>query len=368
MRRLTARRHRGPWRLGTRRPGSRSHRGAVAPFALVIGLVLAATGPTGAVVAGPGAPARSVAARSIVARHAATRQAVAGVATANGCSAPAQTATGQYTNPGGDGYWLTTEGGVVRAYGNAHAGGSAPGSGSRVVGILPAPASGGGSSNADAYLQVTAGGIVVPSNGAPSYGDLSGVRLSSPIVGIAPAGQGYWLAAADGGVFAFGDAPFYGSMAGRHLNAPIVGIASAGLGYWLVAADGGVFAFGDARFFGSMAGRHLNAPIVGIATPRNVPAFPGYWLVAADGGVFSFGDARFLGSMGGRHLNAPIVAMAFGSDVAAGTDALGDQGYWLAGADGGVFAFGDVAFCGSGATQPAAQPVVGIASRFTPPL
>ena len=36
----------------------------------------------------------------------------------------------------------------------------------------------------------------------------------------------------------------------------------------------------------------------------------GYWLVGADGGVFSFGDAHYFGSMGARHLNSPVVGMA----------------------------------------------------------
>ena len=33
----------------------------------------------------------------------------------------------------------------------------------------------------------------------------------------------------------------------------------------------------------------------------------GYWLVGADGGIFAFGDASFHGSTGGQPLNAPIV-------------------------------------------------------------
>ena len=37
---------------------------------------------------------------------------------------------------------------------------------------------------------------------------------------------------------------------------------------------------------------------------------PGYWLVGADGGVFSFGDASYSGSMATDHLNSPVVGMA----------------------------------------------------------
>ncbi|HVX21305.1 MAG TPA: hypothetical protein VHB02_08155 [Acidimicrobiales bacterium] len=39
------------------------------------------------------------------------------------------------------------------------------------------------------------------------------------------------------------------------------------------------------------------------------PDANGYWLVGADGGVFSFGDAGFYGSMGGQHLNGPIYSI-----------------------------------------------------------
>jgi hypothetical protein len=33
----------------------------------------------------------------------------------------------------------------------------------------------------------------------------------------------------------------------------------------------------------------------------------GYWLVGADGGVFAFGDARFHGSLAGTRLSGPVV-------------------------------------------------------------
>ncbi len=65
---------------------------------------------------------------------------------------------------------------------------------------------------------------------------------------------------------------------------------------------------------------------------------PGYWMTGADGGIFSYGGAQFYGSMGGQPLNQPIVAMA---------DTPDHRGYWLFAADGGVFAFGDAQFYGS---------------------
>jgi streptogramin lyase len=66
----------------------------------------------------------------------------------------------------------------------------------------------------------------------------------------------------------------------------------------------------------------------------------GYWLAGRDGGVFAFGTAPFLGSLpsSGIHSAAPIVGMGA---------APNGGGYWLVGADGGVFAFGDAGFFGS---------------------
>jgi hypothetical protein len=65
--------------------------------------------------------------------------------------------------------------------------------------------------------------------------------------------------------------------------------------------------FGDAAPYGSMAGTTLNAPIVGMAANSSDT---GYWLQGADGGIFTFGNVEFYGSMGGRHLNAPMVGIA----------------------------------------------------------
>jgi len=146
-----------------------------------------------------------------------------------------------------------------------------------------------------------------------------------------PDGNGIWLVTNFGRVYAEGTATNYGDMRSnygicdisgiavlpytsvptsgqkcstRGLNAPIVGITSTpnGNGYWLVGADGGVFNFGSAKFLGStysygitgLSGSHpLSAPVTGmLSTPNG----NGYWLVGADGGVFNFGSAPFLGS------------------------------------------------------------------------
>ena len=67
------------------------------------------------------------------------------------------------------------------------------------------------------------------------------------------------------------------------------------------------------------------------------PGYGGYRLAGADGGVFAYG-APFHGSLAGTGLDAPVAGMA--ADGATG-------GYWLVGADGGVFAY-DAPFYGAG--------------------
>jgi hypothetical protein len=128
-----------------------------------------------------------------------------------------------------------------------------------------------------------------------------------------------------------------------------VGVAAArGGGYWVATGTGAVVPEGGARSFGQVTVA-LDSPIVGIAA---TPSGGGYYLVGADGGVFAFGDAAFYGSTGADHLAAPIVGMAV---------AAGGAGYWLVGADGGVFAFGDARFHGSTGGVALDRPVVGMA-------
>jgi hypothetical protein len=203
--------------------------------------------------------------------------------------------------------------------------------------------------------------------------------------------QSYWEVASDGGVFTFGNAQFFGSLGGQDLAGPVVGIAATpdGKGYWEVEANGDVFNFGDASpstqavhgtigvvaysdvsyleaaSDGSViyqggtlatysAGSNFShdEPIVGIAAAPSNRGL-GYWLVGADGGVFSFGSANFFGSMGGKLLNKPIVGIAATAD---------GGGYWLVAADGGIFSFGDADFYGSMGGQPLNKPIVGIAA------
>ncbi len=138
------------------------------------------------------------------------------------------------------------------------------------------------------------------------------------------------------------------------IQGKVVAISATSSGGLIVASNsGGVAADGSAQSYGStysdgMTGlsgtKPLAAPIVGMAS---IPGGSGYYLVGADGGVFNFGSAPYHGStytygitgLSGSHpLNAPIVGMA---------STPHGNGYWLVAADGGVFNFGSAKFYGS---------------------
>jgi hypothetical protein len=103
----------------------------------------------------------------------------------------------------------------------------------------------------------------------------------------------------------------------------------------LRAHDTIVYAFGSVPPRASTANlRRQTAPIVGMAS---TPDGRGYWLAAADGGVFAFG-APFYGSVYRSQLAQPIVGI---------TATPNGRGYWLVARDGGVFGFGNARYYGS---------------------
>ena len=96
----------------------------------------------------------------------------------------------------------------------------------------------------------------------------------------------------------------------------------------------------------------LPSPVVQV--PCNAPSGSpvGYDMTAADGGVFNYGNLPFCGSTGNLLLTRPVVGIAVTPD---------GGGYWLVASDGGVFAFGDAKFHGSAGNIALTKPVVGMA-------
>jgi hypothetical protein len=190
-------------------------------------------------------------------------------------------------------------------------------------GSVSCSASGSGSSSTSGSgptSQSTSGLLSYGSPESLGFTGLSGSKpLAAPIINAVPTSDdgGYWLVASDSGVFSFGNAKFYGNgytdgltgLGGSHpLAAPIDDLipTSNDQGYWLLGADGGVFAFGNARFFGStytagltgLSGPHqLAEPIVDMVPTSNDQ---GYWLLGEDGRVFAFGNAPYCGSLPGK--------------------------------------------------------------------
>ena len=79
----------------------------------------------------------------------------------------------------------------------------------------------------------------------------------------------------------------------------------------------------------------------------------GYWLVGADGGIFTFGDAGYFGSAPSTNPLGHVVGI---------TPTSNGQGYWIAADNGAVDSFGNAASEGSPAGLSLNEPVVGLAA------
>jgi len=138
------------------------------------------------------------------------------------------------------------------------------------------------------------------------------------------------------------------SLPAQHLDAPIVAMAITKGSLLMVGADGGAFPVGAAGFYGSLSANQLSAGVAAVAVD---PATGGYWMAGRDGGVFAF-HAPYHGSVGQHSLGSPVVAMAA---------TRSGRGYWLASSDGGVFAFGDARYAGSLSNKHLGSRVVAMA-------
>jgi len=98
----------------------------------------------------------------------------------------------------------------------------------------------------------------------------------------------------------------------------------------------------------------VTAPVVGMASTAN---HLGYWLAGADGRVYAFGDAlNFAAPSGPLDFSAPTLSHPI-VGIAATPDG---KGYWLVASDGGVFAYGDAGFYGSTGAITLNKPIVGM--------
>ncbi len=206
------------------------------------------------------------------------------------------------------------------------------------------------------YMVASDGGIFTFGPNLQFHGSLGDLQLNRPIVGMAglPDASGYWLVAQDGGVFAINTSVYYGSLGKTNdPNDPngVIGMAANGTkGYWIADSKGYVYGFGNAPVFSNPIAGTVNDIVSIIATPDG----GGYYLIGADGGVFAYGDATYYGSLPGMKItpNQPIVGAALTAD---------GKGYYLVGKDGGVFAFGDAQFYGSTGAIKLNAPIVGMA-------
>ncbi len=121
-------------------------------------------------------------------------------------------------------------------------------------------------------------------------------------------------------------------------------------------STGSVTGFGSATPVGAPPGNQLAAPLVGLASTSSGH---GYWLLGADGGVFAYGDAHFYGSV-------PATSGPDGpfTGIAATPDG---GGYWLTNYFGLVESYGDAANVEELGDMGVflAAPVVGIVATHT---
>ena len=107
----------------------------------------------------------------------------------------------------------------------------------------------------------------------------------------------------------------------RHSRAVATAVAVLALGSVVVSAQSSA----------TGAGTPLSARLASATRIAQLSGGGGYWLVGADGGVFTFGSAQFYGSLAGKPLAAPITGIVATAN---------GRGYWLVAKNGRVFDFG----------------------------
>jgi hypothetical protein len=259
-----------------------------------------------------------------------------------GNAAPGDTTAALVSTADGRGYWLIGCDGSVYHFGDA-----ASLAGARVAiaghhGVVAAVATPTGSG---LWLIAADGTIATVGDASPlSFTN----RSSAPIVAATatPSGDGLWATTASGVVLHTGAAPLYSDLSHGRLHTEIVAISATSDGYRLVETDGTVVTFDNAREYSSTAPlRTLNGAIVALAATRDNR---GYWLVGSDGGVFAFGDARFDGTGTWHPPASPYSAVIATPGPTIGIVAIPTpaQGYWIFGTTGRVIGRGAASYYG----------------------
>lgn len=185
-------------------------------------------------------------------------------------------------DPAGEGYWVLSTDGQVRAFGAARSYGSRSLHGAVAIASSP---------NGRGYWVTTDLGHVFAFGGARWAGSAADLNLGSPVVGLTatPDGHGYWLVTRRGRVLAYGDAASPERASVVAPGSAVIGMAPApgGHGYWLSTSDGQVLAVGGAAWHGNATGELGGARVVSFAARGN-----GYWMLTSAGRVLSFDAPR----------------------------------------------------------------------------
>ena len=143
---------------------------------------------------------------------------------------------------------------------------------------------------------------------------------------------GYYLGEQDGQVYPFGDGitdPAPAPPAG----ATLIDIQSTptGCGFWLLYSNGSITPIGDATNLGNFPATSLGAG-ESLATFSSTPTGAGLWGFTNLGRVIVLGDATHLSDL-------PTLGIVPSQDIVDSVALPSGTGYFMLGADGGIFAF-----------------------------
>lgn len=108
-------------------------------------------------------------------------------------------------------------------------------------------------------------------------------------ISCTPSGRGYWTLDKDGTVNAFGDATHFGNVPAGQGHARKIRRTSTGNGYWILMDNGRVFTFGDAPYLGDVLGKGSTGDNLVDFLPT--PTDGGYYIGFRNRTVWRFGDA-----------------------------------------------------------------------------